>query len=530
MKAEEFLKEQGKKIKPLQKQLHLAYWDAALSGKKEDYNKLEKIQVEIEKIFNNKEDFEKIKEIMKEDGHANLEINRQLKILYDAYLGSQGDINLLKEIIRLSTEIENEFNTFRAKVAGKELTDNDIKKILKTEKDSEKLREFWEASKMQGEIVEKKILELVRLRNKLAKSLGFENYYSMALELQEQDEKEVENIFQEMRKLTEKPFKELKKEMDSILAERYEIPKEELRPWHYQELFFQEGPEIFKIDFNKFYRENILEKAKEFYGNLELPVEDILERSDLYEKPGKYQHACCMDMDREGDVRIIQNIKNNERWMDTTLHELGHAVYCKFISPELPYFLRDAAHTLTTEAIALFFGRNSKNLSFIKKYCDVEEKETEKLEKETIKASRLKQLVFSRWSQVMFNFERELYKNPEQNLNELWWNLVKKHQLLDFSRNKPDWAAKIHIAHAPVYYHNYFLGELLASQINHYIVKNILKENSLNNVDYSHKEVGDYLKDKIFSVGSKFIWNEMIEKATGEKLTPKYFVEQFVER
>ncbi len=29
----------------------------------------------------------------------------------------------------------------------------------------------------------------------------------------------------------------------------------------------------------------------------------------------------------------------------------------------------------------------------------------------------------------------------------------------------PDWAAKIHMTGAPVYYHNYLLGELIASQL-----------------------------------------------------------------
>ena len=43
---------------------------------------------------------------------------------------------------------------------------------------------------------------------------------------------------------------------------------------------------------------------------------------------------------------------------------------------------------------------------------------------------RLQQLVFSRWSQVMFRFEKSMYANPDQDLNKLWWDLVEKYQLL----------------------------------------------------------------------------------------------------
>jgi peptidyl-dipeptidase A len=42
------------------------------------------------------------------------------------------------------------------------------------------------------------------------------------------------------------------------------------------------------------------------------------------------------------------------------------------------------------------------------------------------------------------------------------------------------------------------------------------------------KAVGTYMKKKVFMPGSRFKWNEMIEKSTGEKLTAKYYAKQFV--
>ena len=48
-----------------------------------------------------------------------------------------------------------------------------------------------------------------------------------------------------------------------------------------------------------------------------LPIDDVLARSDLYEKPKKSPHAFCTDIDREGDVRVLGNIVPNEYWMGT---------------------------------------------------------------------------------------------------------------------------------------------------------------------------------------------------------------------
>jgi peptidyl-dipeptidase A len=213
--------------------------------------------------------------------------------------------------------------------------------------------------------------------------------------------------------------------------------------------------------------------------------------------------------------------------MNTILHELGHGVYSYYNDPGLPFTLRDAAHTFTTEAIANMFGRMATDPGWMVNMGILDTKEGEKIGEEARKALRLQMLVFSRWAQVMYRFEKSMYENPDQDLNALWWKMVEKYQMIKKpeGRNMPDWATKIHIALYPCYYHNYLLGELLASQIYSYLTTNITKNLSL----VGDKAIGEYLKAKIFMPGARYSWNEMIEKATGEKLTAKYYAKQFVE-
>ena len=45
------------------------------------------------------------------------------------------------------------------------------------------------------------------------------------------------------------------------------------------------------------------------------------------------------------------------------------------------------------------------------------------------KSLRLEMLVFSRWAQVMYRFEKSMYENPDQDLNKLWWDMVEKYQM-----------------------------------------------------------------------------------------------------
>jgi len=69
----------------------------------------------------------------------------------------------------------------------------------------------------------------------------------------------------------------------------------------------------------------------------------------------------------------------------------------------------------------------------------------------------------------------------------------------------------------------------LASQLHHQIVHKVFGLESDKDVSYvGQKELGDYLRARVFGPGALYQWNDMIKRATGEPLTPKYFVEQFV--
>jgi len=95
-------------------------------------------------------------------------------------------------------------------------------------------------------------------------------------------------------------------------------------------------------------------------------------------------------------------------------------------------------------------------------------------------------------------------------------------------RNEPDYASKIHIVSAPVYYHNYMMGELFASQLHHAIAREIYAGADPATVVYvNSRKVGDFMRKKVFDLGRTKNWNELTEFATGEKLNPKAFAEDF---
>jgi len=534
MKLKEIISQTESTVRPLAKEANLAYWNGTITGDTADFKKYSDANIKITQIFSNQETFASLKQIKENGKIKDSLLNRQLTILYNSFLANQTDTSLLNSIINKTAALEQKYAEFRANFKGKDISDNEVERILQSSNDSKELMDVWMAHKNIGPHVAADVIELVKLRNKVAVSLGFDNYHTMSLELSGQNPEEISALFDELDSLTRGAFGKLKDEMDSAFAIRYKVKKEMLMPWHFQGRFFQESPQLYPVDLDKYYKgKNLEQLTSDFYMSIGLDVSKIMSNSDLYEKPKKNQHAYCTDIDSDGDIRVLCNISDNEQWMGTMLHEFGHAVYSQGHDiPENPYLLRNAAHTFTTEAVAMIFGRLSRNPQWMKQSLGIPQEEIDKISDDCNKSLKLQQLVFSRWVQVVYRFEKAMYANPDQDLNTLWWDLVEKYQMLNRpeNRNSPDWASKIHIALYPCYYHNYQLGELFASQMHYYIVNNISKSGDFKNESYiGNKEIGTWMTKNIFNAGMKYEWNDMIERATGEKLTAKYFAGQFVD-
>jgi peptidyl-dipeptidase A len=516
MPLKTFIDTLTKKIEAHELSMHHAWWNLAVTGEEKYVHEYEKAKIDIRILFSSKDDFNYLKS-EKITSDANLE--RQRKILLHHFQENQIPLDMIKTISRLEGEIESVYTNFRPVVKGVSLSNNDLKNILVDSADSQERKEAWEASKTIGEKVEKDVLKLIALRNKSAQDAGFTDFYSMQLELQELTPSTLFELLEKLEKMTASAWKEYKSELDQTLADRFGIAPHHLMPWHYQDPFFQEAPKQ-NLDLDQYYADkDIVAISSAFYKAVGMPVEDVISRSDLFEREKKNQHAFCFCLDRKVDIRVLCNIRQNEYWMGTMLHELGHAVYDKYIDQSLPFILRTPSHILTTEASAMLFGRLSKNGDFLHQYVGLNKQKAEEIDLLSRQQTAANLLVFSRWVMVMVHFERAMYQEPDKDLNSYWWDLVERFQGVNRvpGRDKPDWASKLHLACAPVYYQNYLLGEMFASQLLEKL-KQLTKDEIL-----SSKQVGDFLTSRLYSVGATMPWDETITFATGEKLNPLYY-------
>jgi peptidyl-dipeptidase A len=514
----QFINEILGQVKPLHLEVTHAMWEAATTGSEAANQRQKEADAALMRFWADKQRYETARKLHEAEAGDAL-VARQLKRIYLSAAKAQQDEETIEAVTRLEAEVRQIFYNFRAEVGGARLSDNELDGILRNSADPDAVRRAWLASKQVGLRVAGLVRELAGLRNAAAQAQGFRDHFARSLTLSEVDEEQLLQVFEELEQASRQPFESYKAQLDAARAGHFGIDAAALRPWHFGDRFFQDAPSMGEFDLqHPFLGKDPVPLAKATYNGLGLEVEPILARSDLYQREGKDQHAFCLDMDRTGDVRTLNNLEATRRWTETLLHELGHAVYDAYIDRSLPWLLRTPPHSLSTEAVALMMGSLVNDPSWLQRFLGLSAEESTDMAQAAAEFARAEKLVFTRWCLVMTHFERGLYGNPEQNLDDLWWTLVQRYQRLTRPEELRggEWAAKYHIALVPVYYHNYELGHLVSGQIQHCLLRQA--------GGLAGEEAGRWLVENVFRPGAQKDWAGHLLQATAEALNPQYFV------
>jgi peptidyl-dipeptidase A len=499
------------RLAPLSEEMNLAWWASQVEATEENAERRERAEIAWSDALADRELFAAVETAR---SGASGDVARRLDLLRDGMLRRQIPDGLRSRIVELETSVDLRFSRHRGVVGGSEVGDNEITRILRRSDDPRERREAWEASKTVGAVVADDVRELARLRNEAARGLGYRDWFALSLATDELDENRLIAMLAEADRVTAEPFARWKSALGERLAARFGCAVADLRPWHHADPFFQEVPPDGAVDLDPYFDgADIVDLARRTIEGVGLDAEGIIERSDVYPRDGKNQHAFCIDIDRRGDVRVLANLVTTHESADTMLHELGHGVYDLGFRDDLPWLLR-STHLVATEASAILFGSLPGRREWLERILGLGAREADELEPRLHAARAVQLLVFTRWVLVMNAFERALYANPDGDLDALWWELVSRYQHVapPADRHAPDWAAKIHIAVSPVYYHTYLYGAIVALQLDAAL------ESEVGGI-VDRSDAGTLLRERLFAPGQSVRWDRLVEDASGAPLS-----------
>ena len=472
-------------------------------------------------------------------------LRRQVEGLQQTFAEGSVRPDLQKVISNKETELEEVYNSYRAVIDGETLSNVAVNERFRFTADPAEAQAMWEARHavgnhqevdeegkvVGGPTVAERMIELVGLRNQLAREAGYDNFYTMQLATQEVDAALVDQIMDDVTAVTDGPFAKLQAKIDDIVQEHFGVPAKDARlPW-FQSLhgLGSNGPSnnmtrLLQYDADTPFKGKdpvpLLEKTAQAMG---FSIQDIIDASDLYfdkDRPGKAQHWFCFPLNAPHDVRALENIDPNLQnamgdAFSTSLHEvLGHGLDYSQIDPELPDSLRDH-HTITTESNAMLVQELVDDSRWFHEILGLPKKEAEEIGKKAKNASLAQQLANTRAMLATIDFERSMYALSDEErtmdrLNDLWWEKQERYlgEKKPEGRNNPDWARVPHYTGAP-YYYNYFMGEVRRAQVKDYV-----------DTKYGHlltKRAGAYLR-KHRAEGGLYKWDELVERMTGKPL------------
>jgi peptidyl-dipeptidase A len=469
-----------------------------------------------------------------------LQVRQLESILYRAAGYPQTVPDLVERRIVAEAAQNKALFAYEFKVDGEVMSANAIDSVLVESKDLDKRLAAWQASKGVGDGLKEGLAELVELRNGTSQALGYDDFFAYQVSAYDMTVDEMMELNRRFIRELWPLYRELHTWARYELAEEYGAEVPELLPAHWlpnrwsqdwSEMVTVEGIDLNAALADKT-AEDVVKEAEAFYVSLGFdPLPQVFwDKSSLYPLPEgaeykKNNHASAWHMDLQDDVRSLMSVENNQRWWETTHHELGHIYYyMSYSRPEVPVVLRGGANRGFHEAVGSLLGLASTQKAFLVGKGLIEEG-VETDPGQALLKEALNAIVFIPWSSgVMTHFEHDLYStdlSPEE-YNQRWWHYVRTFQGVEPPAERGeehcDAASKTHINNDPAQYYDYAFSYVLLAQLHAHIAENILGQDPANTNYWGSTETGDFLNG-ILELGATRDWRTVLRESLGSDLS-----------
>lgn len=417
---------------------------------------------------------------------------------------------------------------------------NDIDNVLLKSRDLNERLKVWNASKEIGRPLKPGLVELQKLRNQVAREMGYSSFFGLQVADYGMTAAEMMALLDQTLETTRPLFEQLHCFAKYTLAKRFARPVPTAIPAHWLgNRWGQKWPGLVEqANLDTYFRgakpETIVKSAESFYTSLGFPPlsDGFWQNSDLYPVPAagprkKNAHASAWHIDHAQDVRSLMSVEPDEQWFGTAHHELGHIYYfLAYSRPEVPMVLREGANRAFHEAVGELARLASEETPYLHQIGVLPANVTPN-PKDWLLQSALDSIVFIPFSAgTMSHFEHDLYEDelPPAEWQGRWWQYTTRFQGIVAPNARPDdgcdACTKTHINDDPAQYYDYTLANLIKFQLHDHICTQILKQD-VRSCNYAgQKAVGDFLRG-ILSLGATRDWRTVIKEATGEAISPR---------
>jgi len=353
-----------------------------------------------------------------------------------------------------------------------------------------------------GEI-HQELRQLLTAYNGFAKKVGYANYLELILHRHQIDTVQYQNMLIQIEQITRLDYLELKQCAERFWMDSLHLTASELNLLHYNHYFSRlRKPVNWNFNYSK---AEIEKRMADFFKDFNFDLTVFGDQCIFRNVTAMPRQVLVLNCDNYYDIRGYCNMPYNTDGLLLFLRECSYAVAAHSVDESVPYFLREP-NALLVESVTTYF----ENLPF---------QSGQKRIKLGLPAPEFdSRLSFSnpwflfnlRNVMIMAEMEQEMYRNPNRNLTELFWQKVEKYLCIsvpDHQRHA-EWVKNDRLLTLDGANQLSLYGMVLAAQYYH---------ESHNAIGFSKN-----FSNRIFKHGDDRPWYEMVEQICGESLNPAY--------
>ena len=348
------------------------------------------------------------------------------------------------------------------------------------------------------------VARLMRYRNQEARRIGYNSYMAIAFEEHNIIRHDYLALINQLDSISREPYQQIlegiKRQLSISDPEIWDLP------YAYNDIN-GEIDRYFPVDSQMFFVRKSMESLG--FDLKKLPI-----YFNLTLQPDKSSYAQALLVKPPHDVRVAGNLNDGFLSTRDLMRDIGHAIHAVSIRQDRILFAR-TLNDSWSEGLGRIFTSICNDPTWLESYANVPTELINRYEH----ARREQGIINLRMTLMRLMFEYKAYKNPDRNLNKLYWDFFENYMLLPRHDDLKPWASFMQYTTHPIILHSYLYGDIIAAQTLDYLKKN-------NGSIVDNPQTRSFLLQNYMRFGSRYEWRDLLMRGTNEEINLDHFVKR----
>ncbi len=428
------------------------------------------------------------------------------------HLSDRAD-RLRKEIDDVETSLTGVLNKNRVVVEGREIQALEWSKLVTENPDrSVRQKAYLARRNINQKLFDTGFLKLIDLRKEFALANGAADFVSYQLQKSELNPA----LFSNWRRDCQSRAKSYQNRRNE-LAQRH-LGVDELMPWDV-EFVKNQACRYNKVEVDMI---GFLKPMAKVFSTYGFEIENLNITFDIFPRKNKSEWGFSFPMEIGRDNRVLANVDSRYSGFWVLLHETAHGVHFLGLDPD-DHAMNSGVSGVVAEGFANFFGDLAFSREFLKEVFRPESEaaaragaDVDVMAKSFDEVKRISDLG-NLTSMAMTIFDQELYRTNIKSLDDihnLKWSIDREMLGAEPYADQPLWGHVIHHTTAPIYLHNYILGDVMCENM-----KEIFQRRTGAAATERPFEFGTFWKEKVLGPSGRYPFLDLYERVCEEPLS-----------